>query len=291
MLSINTLVIRDVGRIAVLDLVFEPGINLICGPNGIGKTTILECVGNAFSHIYETVVRKRAGTDSGSYSVTARAGDGTLKLSSKVAHFDPTRFDWTTGADQWERWVITLKNNRAFTYLQLDSLAKDPSDINRHRELAGRGIGFQDIKNWFVNRYMFAAHPGLLSEAQVANLDLAKRSFSELDSGVSFSKVNPSTFDIMVATPDGEIYFEYLSSGFKSCLCLVIGLIKEIEYRFTDPFISAVEFAGVVVIDELVLHLHPEWQPKIIQLIKRVFPKAQFIAATHSPHMIQAAAP
>jgi len=95
----------------------------------------------------------------------------------------------------------------------------------------------------------------------------------------------------MVKTSDGEIYFEYLSSGSKSCLCLVLGLIKELEYRFNNPYISAREFAGVVVIDELDLHLHPDWQSKLIQLIKRIFPRAQFIGATHSPHMIQVADP
>lgn len=44
---------------------------------------------------------------------------------------------------------------------------------------------------------------------------------------------------------------------------------------------------GVVVIDELDLSLHPTWQKKIIGILKNLFPKIQFICATHSPFIIQ----
>ena len=291
MLSVKTLKLQDIGPIAGLDLSFNEGLNLICGPNGVGKTTILECIGIAFSQVRETMVRKRVGSETGKYALTAKAGEGELKLQSDLKYFDPHHYDWTQGAGDWEQWVITLKTNRTFEYLKLDALGKDPVDVNRHRPLASRGIEFQDIKNWFVNRYLFSAHSGLLTKEQLDNLELAKKSFHELDPKISFSKVLPASFDVMVKTPAGEIYFEYLSSGFKSCLCLMLGLIKEIEYRFNNPYTKAGDFSGLVVIDELDLHLHPEWQPKLVQLIKRIFPKAQFIGATHSPHMIQAAAP
>ena len=44
---------------------------------------------------------------------------------------------------------------------------------------------------------------------------------------------------------------------------------------------------GVVVIDELDLSLHPTWQKRIIGILKELFPKIQFICATHSPFIIQ----
>ena len=51
------------------------------------------------------------------------------------------------------------------------------------------------------------------------------------------------------------------------------------------------EFQGVILVDELELHLHPEWQAKIAQVLTQAFPNAQFIVTTHSPHVIQAAQP
>lgn len=49
------------------------------------------------------------------------------------------------------------------------------------------------------------------------------------------------------------------------------------------------ETTGVVTIDELDLHLHPRWQRDIIGNLLRVFPKLQFIVASHSPFLLQSA--
>ena len=155
--------------------------------------------------------------------------------------------------------------------------------FHRVRQLAPRGIEYLDIKNWFVNRFMFSAHTGNLSTEQLENLELAKRSFNLLDSTVSFATIQADTFDLMVKTPDGQIYFEYLSSGFKSCVCLVIGLIKEIEYRFKNPYVAANSFSGVVVIDEIDIHLHPDWQSRLINLLVTIFPKSTIYRCDSQP--------
>jgi predicted ATP-binding protein involved in virulence len=44
---------------------------------------------------------------------------------------------------------------------------------------------------------------------------------------------------------------------------------------------------GVVLIDELDLHLHPKWQRRIVEDLRRAFPKVQFICTTHSPFIVQ----
>lgn len=43
---------------------------------------------------------------------------------------------------------------------------------------------------------------------------------------------------------------------------------------------------GIVLIDEVDLHLHPSWQQQIIPLLRRTFPRVQFIVTTHSPQVI-----
>jgi predicted ATP-binding protein involved in virulence len=48
---------------------------------------------------------------------------------------------------------------------------------------------------------------------------------------------------------------------------------------------------GFVLIDELDLHLHPRWQRRIVDDLKRTFPEIQFITTTHSPFIIQALEP
>jgi predicted ATP-binding protein involved in virulence len=44
---------------------------------------------------------------------------------------------------------------------------------------------------------------------------------------------------------------------------------------------------GVVMIDELDLHLHPSWQRHVVSDLKHAFPKIQFVATTHSPFIVQ----
>ena len=48
-MKIQSLEINGIGGISYLDLSFDNQMNIICGPNGIGKTTILECLAHCFS--------------------------------------------------------------------------------------------------------------------------------------------------------------------------------------------------------------------------------------------------
>lgn len=45
---------------------------------------------------------------------------------------------------------------------------------------------------------------------------------------------------------------------------------------------------AVCLVDEIDLHLHPRWQKQLVQTLRRVFPKTQFIVTAHSPLIVQA---
>ena len=45
--------------------------------------------------------------------------------------------------------------------------------------------------------------------------------------------------------------------------------------------------SGIVLIDEIDLHLHPTWQRMVLENLRTVFPNLQFIATTHSPFIVQ----
>ena len=74
-------------------------------------------------------------------------------------------------------------------------------------------------------------------------------------------------------------------------MAVLIGLIKEIEFRYKSPSKFIKDFDGIVFIDEIDLHLHPEWQAKIYEALKTILPNAQVFTSTHSPHIIQVANP
>lgn len=89
-----------------------------------------------------------------------------------------------------------------------------------------------------------------------------------------------------------SIPFRALSDGQRN----VIAVAADIAWRAAqlNPDLGAnapLETPGVVLIDELDLHLHPKWQLRVLDDLLRAFPKIQFIVTTHSPQIMSAAPP
>ncbi|MGY3928045.1 AAA family ATPase [Aeromonas simiae] len=291
-MKVKSIEINGIGGIGSLKVDFNERINFICGPNGIGKTTLLECVAHSFSANQTNILKRNVSAHHGSFKAVIEIDEGTAESNITIADFDPNKPSYINGLYQHASKLFSLKVTRTFQYQPLNAVGKDvDKDTNTSYQEAMLGINVNEVKNWFVNRYLYSAHEGALTEQQLNNLELAKKSFSLLNEEFSFSKVLASSNEIMIHTPNGEIYYEYLSSGFKSCLSIIFGIIKDIELRFKEPCINADEFDGIILIDELELHLHPEWQGKIAKILVQVFPKAQFITTTHSPHILQSANP
>ncbi|MEK8017385.1 MAG: AAA family ATPase [Candidatus Parabeggiatoa sp.] len=76
----------------------------------------------------------------------------------------------------------------------------------------------------------------------------------------------------------------------------ILAMTADIAYRAAvlNPHLgdrAILETPGIVLIDELDLHLHPNWQRKIIKRLRTTFPLIQFIATTHSPTIVQSLQP
>ncbi len=82
--------------------------------------------------------------------------------------------------------------------------------------------------------------------------------------------------------------FSMLSDGTRNFLAIVADIAFKcvtLNPHLTNNAILATQ--GMVLIDELDLHLHPEWQRQIVNILKNTFPNIQFIVTTHSPFIIQ----
>jgi AAA domain, putative AbiEii toxin, Type IV TA system/AAA domain len=90
-----------------------------------------------------------------------------------------------------------------------------------------------------------------------------------------------------------------LSDGYRTVAALVMDIVRHLHRTFGELLIERARDAegpfwrilheGVVLIDEVDLHLHVSWQKRIGFWLKRHFPQIQFIVTTHSPFVCQAA--
>lgn len=94
---------------------------------------------------------------------------------------------------------------------------------------------------------------------------------------------------LIVNFTDGRyLRFTDLSDGFRNVISIAADLaIKAamLNPQLADGCLSSTP--GVVLIDELDLHLHPTWQRRVIEDLRRTFPRLQFICTTHSPFLVQ----
>jgi hypothetical protein len=82
------------------------------------------------------------------------------------------------------------------------------------------------------------------------------------------------------------ILVRQLSDGERGTLALVLDLTRRLAQANPGLADPAAEAEGIVLIDEIDLHLHPKWQRQIVHNLCSAFPRCQFIATTHSPQVI-----
>lgn len=92
---------------------------------------------------------------------------------------------------------------------------------------------------------------------------------------------------VMTSNELGQLKVDQLSDGLKS----IVAMVADIAYRCVRLNVHFGQYAtektpGVVIIDEVDMHLHPAWQQTILHSLQQAFPKIQFIVTTHSPQVL-----
>ena len=79
--------------------------------------------------------------------------------------------------------------------------------------------------------------------------------------------------------------FGALSDGYRSYIGLIADMIYHMQYVCTNKS-KLTALSGVVMIDDIDVHLHPEWQRTVVPKLATTFPKLQFIITSHSPLVV-----
>jgi hypothetical protein len=81
-----------------------------------------------------------------------------------------------------------------------------------------------------------------------------------------------------------------LSHGYQSTFAWIADLIGHVLLESRTE-LRTVDMEGLVLLDEIDLYLHPAWQATFVTALRRVFPRIQFVATTHSPVILAGLAP
>ena len=104
--------------------------------------------------------------------------------------------------------------------------------------------------------------------------------------------INGNT-NIVMNWNDLELTISQLSEGQRNLLLLISDISYSLlthfiypSYSFNKNPIDVLKRNGIVLIDEIELHLHPQWQREVLPALQKTFPNIQFIVTTHSPQVL-----
>ncbi|MEX1026633.1 MAG: AAA family ATPase [Candidatus Paceibacterota bacterium] len=158
-------------------------------------------------------------------------------------------------------------------------------------------IRIADLAHWFQGEHI---EMGNRKGKYRPGFDVVRRAILACIPGAEAVWYDSDSEEIALSIDGNPQPFGNLSAGQRVMLALVADLaIKMVTQnnflvppdelgREDEPWPRVLaQTPGVVLIDELDVHLHPKWQRGVVESLRKVFPKVQFIATTHSPFIVQ----
>lgn len=92
-------------------------------------------------------------------------------------------------------------------------------------------------------------------------------------------KIHKKQNKVFISKGNHSQSLEALSDGYKSAISVIVNVMATLR-KSTSGFD---DISGIVLIDEIELHLHPKWKLKFVKSFRAAFPKIQVFATTHDP--------
>jgi len=154
-------------------------------------------------------------------------------------------------------------------------------------------IRSSEIFQWVANQYIYHALALAEDKPQEAQAYLA--AIQRIEQLLSEELEYPITFQVkrnpfrLEARQDGiPLSVDQLSDGTRSLLSWPLDyLMRASRVNWADPADSALA-PGLILVDEVDAHLHPEWQRRVMPAVSRLLPETFIIATTHSPFVLAA---
>ncbi|HRI62069.1 MAG TPA: AAA family ATPase [Saprospiraceae bacterium] len=292
---------------------------VILGNNNTGKTTILKCLAGLEPIDYFTNARPMEGQQEESFLAPYIAQTSfpdefytknlDFKITSEIFFCGNLSFNLLNGVYStlgnffWGKDEVgfpldsplRLAGLKFYSYGASRKMSKKPlsesQDLRLHSSLFDNEE-ITNVEDWLLNLFLAKqlkqeqAKPilelakevlasGILPDVQEVDLDSSKK-------GTGFENY------VKFKTDFGWIRFRHLGYGYQTMIAWVLDLVKRMVERYPGSPNPLAEPA-IVLVDEIDLHLHPDWQRRIISHLTKYFPNTQFIVTAHSPLIVQSA--
>ena len=139
-----------------------------------------------------------------------------------------------------------------------------------------------DLKNP-IEWLKYLDHSEKSGKTNIVSVEAAKKLLQELLNSDVQIDITPET--VTFKEKGSLVTFEQLSAGYKGVITIITDLLVRLSENQPNV-VSIHEFKGIVLIDEVELHLHPKWKYNFVKKLRDIFPKIQFIMTTHSPTVL-----
>ena len=320
--------IENYKAIGKLDIDLKPGVNLLIGDNGAGKTSVLDGIAVALGGLFVNVA--------GVSTKNIVKDDVRMKIkpmgdsSTTIEYCEPVLAGCTLHVTEeqdftWNRikeevsathtkiddknvcvWMKKLTNNSDTTLplISFQSAARawrvrrGDFGTELKKKLDDRRCGYigcldssmdvKSIQQWCLKQEVVLSNKVTVHEYEMFKNIVASfmKEINELTEVPSIY-YSPQFTELVYKDDKSEMPISKLSAGYQSLLWMVMDLAYRV-CMLNPELESREQIEGIVLIDEIDLHLHPKWQWNVIDALQKTFAGVQFIIATHSPIVISA---
>jgi len=316
--------LRNFRAYADTEITFDPRFNVIIGNNGMGKTAILEALTVAIGSFFLGIdYAENRGIQPDDIRITNTEYDLNEQFPVEIEAWgtlDGQDLSWLrelTGPKNKTTFAkaIDIKNKaknlqervRAgekvdlplLVYYSTERLWKERKEHQETSKLKGSRLqdgyynGLQATSNnKFFTRWFEREETVVLQRrADSVGLDVVRSAVSKCIMGCNGIYFDFNRKEVVLEFTDGrKLPFQYLSDGVRNMLAMVADIALRCVLLNPQLRLEACNTTqGIVLIDELDLHLHPAWQAEVAKNLRDTFPNIQFITSTHSPLVLSSA--
>lgn len=322
-MRVTRLKLVNVRAIEAVEFRFLPGINLIVGVNGVGKTSVLDALAVCLSAVVRDANRLRTPVESFT-SDDIRIGTDALTLECEFSvgqaeyaylihkprttsapqekgagmpreqvHETPARSEYlgdppkpVTGKEAAGRPLAVLFSTRRAVpseRVPAKSVAAGGIRAAYAEAFSNRELRLGEFAAWMRVQDALSAENPASGRVLIAFEDAIRRFLPEYKNLHVDDEERPK---LLIDRGNTTLPVRQLSDGERGTLAMVLDLTRRLAQANPKMMDPAANAEAVVMIDEIDLHLHPQWQRQIVRNLTAAFPKCQFITTTHSPQVI-----